>query len=170
MVSPLADLDQAVKHVHDISTYSQVNRQDQVKNLALRHELKPESEEQANFPNSILGRKNKAFYGRSEEIYQIKENLNPDDGMEQLRTYMIYGRRGVGKTAIALQFAHQNLAPRGSFDAIFWIQCETTVSIRQSFTEVAVSLNLPGADRDRHHEENLDAVHKWLKRTSELNH
>mgnify|MGYP002832414989 CR=1 FL=1 len=40
--------------------------------------MKPESEEQANFPNSILGRKNKAFYGRSEEIYQIKENLNPD--------------------------------------------------------------------------------------------
>ncbi|KAK0125805.1 hypothetical protein ONS95_007437 [Cadophora gregata] len=165
MVSQFGDLDQAVKHVNDISTYSQVNRQDQVKNLALRHELKPESEEQANFPNSILERKNTEFYGRREEIDLIKVHLNPEDGMERLRTYMIYGRRGVGKTAIALQFAHENLSPRGVFDAIFWIQCETSVSIRQSFTEVAVSLNLPGADRDRHHEENLDAVHKWLKRT-----
>ncbi|KAH7416714.1 hypothetical protein BKA64DRAFT_655866 [Cadophora sp. MPI-SDFR-AT-0126] len=165
MVSPFADLDEAVKHVHDISSYSQVNQQNEIKNLSVRHALKPESEEQANFPNSILERKNKEFYGRREEIDQIKTHLNPDDGMETLRTYMIYGRRGVGKTAIALQFAHETLSPRGSYDAIFWIQCETSVSIRQSFTEVAVSLNLPGADRDRHHEENLDAVHKWLKRT-----
>lgn len=168
MVSPFDDLDQAVKHVHDISAYSQVNQQEQVKNLAFRHELKPEGEEQANFPNSILDRKNTEFYGRLEEVGLIKSHLDPGDRNEGLRTYMIYGRRGVGKTAIALQFAHENLAPRGSsYDAVFWIQCETSVSIRSSFTEVAVSLNLPGADRDRHHEENLDAVHKWLKRTSE---
>ena len=168
MVAPFGDLDHAVKHVHDISTYSQVNQQEHVRNLALRHELKPEGEEQANFPNSILEKKNKEFYGRRDELNLIKGHLSPDDGNEGLRTYMIYGRRGVGKTAIALQFAHENLAPRGSYDAIFWIQCETTVTIRLSFTEVAVSLNLPGADRDRHHEENLDAVHKWLKRTSGL--
>jgi len=54
-------------------------------------------------------------------------------------------RRGVGKTDIALQYAYTN--PPG-FDAIFWIQCETTLSLRQSFTEAAVELNLPGADRN----------------------
>ncbi|KAL2064599.1 hypothetical protein VTL71DRAFT_3736 [Oculimacula yallundae] len=159
-----SELDQAVKHVHEISSYSEVNQQNQIKNLTLRHDLKPENEELANFPNFILDDKNKEFYGRRDEIDLIKTHLNPDDGTHRLRTYMIYGRRGVGKTAIALQFAHENLRPRGLYDAIFWIQCETSVSIRQSFTEVAVSLNLPGADRDKHHE-NLNAVQRWLKRT-----
>lgn len=70
--------------------------------------------------------------------------------------------RGVGKTELALQFAHMN---DGGYDAIFWIQCETSVSIRQSFTEVALALNLPGAAKDGRHEENLLAVLKWLKLT-----
>jgi hypothetical protein len=73
---------------------------------------------------------------------------------------------GVGKTEIALQFAHTN---PGNYDAIFWVQCETSVAIRQSFTNVALSLNLPGAAKDGHHEENLVAVRKWLKTTSKSN-
>ncbi len=53
--------------------------------------------------------------------------------------------RGVGKTELALQFAYTNPA---KYDAIFWIQCETSVAIRQSFTNVAIALNLPGAYKD----------------------
>ncbi|KAH9205993.1 P-loop containing nucleoside triphosphate hydrolase protein, partial [Leptodontidium sp. 2 PMI_412] len=109
--------------------------------------------------------RNAEFWGRQGELNLIMKHLGPNQGNGGLKTYMIYGRRGVGKTEIALEFAHNNLKPRGVYDAVFWIQCETTVSIRHSFTEVAVSLNLPGADRDRHHEENLEEVHKWLKRT-----
>jgi hypothetical protein len=93
----------------------------------------------------------------------------------------IYGRRGVGKTDIALQYAYTN--PAG-FDAIFWIACETSITLRQSFTDMAVALNLPGADRNGgwpfyngkfytdlqtgHHEENQLSVQKWLKTTSEV--
>jgi hypothetical protein len=40
------------------------------------------------------------------------------------------------------------------------------VAIRQSFTDIAVALELPGAQKDGHHEENLMAVKEWLKRTS----
>lgn len=68
----------------------------------------------------------------------------------------------MGKTELALQFAHMN---PGGYDAIFWIQCETSVAIRQSFTDVALSLNLPGAAKDGRHEENLLAVLRWLKLT-----
>lgn len=56
----------------------------------------------------------------------------------------IYGRRGVGKTDIALQYAYTN--PAG-FEAIFWIQCETSITLRQSFTDMAIALDLPGADQ-----------------------
>jgi Cdc6-like AAA superfamily ATPase len=104
---------------------------------------------------------NDRFYGRGAEMDKIEKYLSPK-GDQSLRTYTIYGRRGVGKTEIALQFSYMNQA---GFDAIFWIQCETTVSIRQSFTNVAVALNLPGADHNGHHEENQLAVQNWLKKT-----
>jgi NB-ARC domain len=132
--------------------------------MSLRHALIPEPEEPGIFPNKILPSraKNDKFYGRRDELDRIAKYLHPK-GDQSFRTYTIYGRRGVGKTEIALQFAHTN--PCG-FDAIFWIQCETSVAICQSFTKVAVSLNLPGADSGGHHQENLGMVHDWLKKTS----
>jgi len=124
----------------------------------------PESEEPGTFPNRILPfSQNPKFYGREDELDKINTYLAPR-GDQSLRTYTIYGKRGVGKTEIALQFAYTN---HPGYDAIFWIQCETSVAIRQSFTNVAISLNLPGADREGRHEENLLAVQNWLKRTRE---
>ncbi|KAH0564815.1 hypothetical protein GP486_001804 [Trichoglossum hirsutum] len=151
-----------VKHVGDITSFSKANMVAKVKNMALRHALTPESEEPGTFPNMILPfRQNPRFFGRVEELKKINDYLSPK-GDQSLRTYTIYGRRGVGKTEIALHFAHTNQA---GFDAIFWVRCESLVSIRQSFTDIAVSLDLPGADKDGHHEENLLAVHGWLKKT-----
>ena len=158
----LAELDGIVKHVNDVTNYSKVNQDRQIKNLTLRYALVPENEEPGSFPNIILPfSQNPRFYGRAVELEKIEKYLSPKDD-QSLRTYTIYGRRGVGKTEIALQFAYMN---QPGFDAIFWIQCETSVALRQSFTSVAVALNLPGADRDGHHEENQLAVQNWLKKT-----
>jgi hypothetical protein len=156
-------MDLTVKHVNDITVHSKVNMDRQVKNMSQRHALTEEPDEPGTFPNKILPfQQNHNFYGRKDELDKIYQHLVPT-GDQSYRTYTIYGRRGVGKTEIALQFAYTNPA---NYDAVFWIQCETSVAIRQSFTDVAVSLNLPGADRDGHHEENLLAVKEWLKKTS----
>jgi hypothetical protein len=164
----ISTLDQTVKHVNDITTFSKVNQDRKVKNMSLRHALVPEPDEHGTFPNRILPSReeNPRFYGRKDELDRITDYLSPKDD-QSFRSYTIFGRRGVGKTEIALQFAHTNPC---NFDAIFWIQCETSVAIRQSFTKVAVSLNLPGVDSDGHHEENLIKVQDWLKRTSELSY
>jgi hypothetical protein len=45
------------------------------------------------------------------------------------------------------------------------VQCETSASLRQSFTDIAVALELPGADRTGHFEENQIKVLQWLKKT-----
>ena len=51
------------------------------------------------------------------------------------------------------------------YDAIFWIQCETKASLRQSFVDIGIKLEL----RDRHSEvtfdENLQRVLRWLRHT-----
>lgn len=159
----LDELDGIVKHLNEVTSYSHANRDRQIKNLSRRHALLPDDEEPGKFPNLILPfSQNTRFYGRDAELDKIDEFLRPR-GDQSLKTYTIYGRRGVGKTQIALQYAYEN---RAGFDAIFWIQCETSVSIRQSFTDVAVALELPRAERHGRHEENQLAVHDWLKRTS----
>ena len=90
----------------------------------------------------ITKSQNLDFYGRKDELDRINQYLD-FKGNSSLRTYTIYGRRGVGKTEITLQYAYSN--PCG-FEAIFWIQCETSLSLRQSFTDMAVALDLPRAN------------------------
>jgi len=122
-----------------------VNREIYARNLSLRHAPLVLPDEYATFPITMIQRsQNENFYGRQEELERINRFLD-HRGSNGLRTYTIYGRRGVGKTDIALQYAYTN--PSG-FEAIYWVQCETSLSLRQSFTDMAVELNLPGADRD----------------------
>lgn len=159
----LRTMDSTVKHLNEITINTRVNLDLQVKNMSQRYALTAEPDEPGTFPNTILPFElNENFYGRKDELEKISDHLKPKND-NSYRTYTIYGRRGIGKTEIALQFAHSN--PAG-YDAVFWVQCETSVAIRQSFTDIAVALELPGAQKDGHHEENLMAVKEWLKRTS----
>lgn len=131
--------------MNDIISYSKANLDRQVKNMIIRHAPAAEPLETGAFPNILLPRQaNTKFYGRQDELEKIDRYLNWKRSDTGLRTYTIYGRRGVGKTEIAAQYAHTN--PAG-FDAVFWIQCETSIALRQSFTDVAISLGLPGADK-----------------------
>jgi AAA+ ATPase superfamily predicted ATPase len=96
----------------------------------------PEPEERASFPLTMLPHThNPNFYGRKEELAKIDKYLKWE-GNVALRTFSIYGRRGVGKTQIALEYAYRNPS---RFDAIFWVGCETKLSLRQSFTNIAMS-------------------------------
>lgn len=134
-----------VKHTHDITSYSVASLARQAKNISLRHGQIALPQDHATFPVSMIPKSQCSnFYGRTEELERINHHLDHRNSAELLRTYTIYGRRGVGKTDIALQYAYTN--PAG-FEDIFWIQCETSISLRQSFTDMAVELNLPGADK-----------------------
>lgn len=144
----LLEIERAVKHVNDIINYSKANREQQANNIAMRHGLVFQPEEPGTFPILMNSKKypngrNDEFYGRQEELDRINRYLDPR-GSRELRTYTIYGRRGVGKTDLAIEYAARNAA---GYDAIFWIECETSLSLRHSFTNMALELNLPGADR-----------------------
>jgi len=139
----LSNMETSVKHLNDIISYSQANLERQVKNLSIRHQPTVVLDEPATFPLQMLPQsQNEDFYGRVDELAKIHQYLDHQTNAN-LRTYTIYGRRGVGKTDIALEYAYTNPS---RFDSIFWIRCETSLSLRQSFTEMAVKLNLPGAD------------------------
>src|SRR3954465_10097496 len=100
-------MDASIKHPNDINAYTEANRMLQTKNLTFRHANIVLHEENVSFPCTRLPRnRNANFYGRTQELKKIDKFLGHNS--PNLRTYQIYGRRGVGKTDIALEYAHAN--------------------------------------------------------------
>jgi replication-associated recombination protein RarA len=61
-----------------------------------------------------------------------------------LSTVIIYGGGGVGKSAAALDVAHQ-FKEENCYDAIVWVNAENREVLRESFNKLAVKLILDGA-------------------------
>jgi Cdc6-like AAA superfamily ATPase len=161
----LDSMENTVKHLQSIGATSRANQATSTKliELGLRdRDQEKDGAEKALFPVETLPHYPRdCFVGREKEIENIRQRLSSTDP-DRLRTYLIYGRRGIGKTQIALEYCERY---RKDYDAIFWVRCETSASLRQSFADIAVALELDGADKNGHFEENLMKVLGWLKRT-----
>ncbi len=162
----LETMGSTIKHLQSMGTTSKVNKEQALSfaQLGLRdREIEKDGADPAIFPVQWLpiSFRTPFFKGRDQEIKKIHGVLYTSDA-SRLQTYLIYGRRGIGKTQIALEYSRRYL---NDYDAIFWVQCETRASLRQSFADIAVKLELDGADKNGHFEENLIKVLDWLKRT-----
>jgi hypothetical protein len=147
------ELDETTRHLNEIKSLSAVNQRNAIENMAQRQTIYPESEENAKFPLlSVPYQSNTKFFGRAKQLEKLHQYLAPKE-RPSLRTFTIYGRRGIGKTEIALQYAYMN--PSG-FDAIFWIRCETSLTLRSSFTNTAKSKMKNGIFRSQANRFSLD--------------
>ncbi|PYH93879.1 TPR-like protein [Aspergillus ellipticus CBS 707.79] len=88
------------------------------------------------------------FWGREHILSQIDGALAGNASTPSLRLFVLCGMAGVGKTQIALKYAN---ASRDKFDSIFWISSDNTITIGQSFREIAKSPGLiePGIENSR---------------------
>lgn len=106
------------------------------------------------------------FWGREEALQAAREALCSEEQGQSLKTFVLYGIGGVGKTQIALQYAKQS---RDIYNVILWVAADNSINVEQSFREIACSLGLVESD-----DEIQDAVKailkvkKWLFETSEL--
>ena len=82
---------------------------------------------------------NLKFYGRSVEMDELKNALDPGNEDQTLKVMSIYGLGGVGKTQLALHYANTS---RDSYDAIAWIQADTQTKIIQSLSTFTSKLGL----------------------------
>ena len=156
-----------VSHIHSIAAFTTLRKDRQTAYVAQRIEGTLQMKEYSHFPCiSVPLLRNEKFYGREDVLHRIEEHLDWKMNPDQIttRTFTIYGRRGIGKTHIALEYAYRN---DKNFDAIFWIQCETAASLRKSFTDMALSLRLPKAIQGGPHEDNLRLCHDWLRKTGQ---
>lgn len=118
------------------------------------------------FPCVKIPSPRQCFQGRDEHLKAIKNHLIESEKTNDLRSFAIYGLGGVGKTSLALNFAHY-CRENKKYDAIFWLNGETPFALRQCFTDIAYCLELirPGMNEDQ--ESNVLLVLNWLNKTSE---
>ncbi|EXJ60696.1 hypothetical protein A1O7_04849 [Cladophialophora yegresii CBS 114405] len=164
-VETYESLAKTIRHLRDVTTNNRINHSQDTRigadGLRLRQE-QMDAGEKAIFPLTILPNlRADHFIGRERDLENIHEWLGLQE-TPAIRTYTIYGRRGIGKTQIALEYARKHWK---HYHAVFWIQAETKGALRQSFTDIALALELPGADKNSTFDENLMRVLRWLRHT-----
>ena len=123
-------------------------------------------EEYANLPCVILPSIiTSRFFDRTDVLSRIEEHFSKVDADRSFRSLALYGPDGVGKSSIGLRYVEAKLQ-RGELDAMFWVHSEKPVTIRQSFTDIALRLKLPDALL-KDHDENHALVLRWLQHTRE---
>ncbi len=128
---------------------------------------KSQPEEQVKLPCVILPAiRTSRFFDRTDVIEKIEDHFKKVDPDISFRSLALYGLGGVGKSSVALRFAEGKVR-RGELDAMFWVYSEKLVTIRQSFTDIAMQLKLPDA-RPKDHDENHALVMSWLQHTRKL--
>ena len=162
----LSSIDSTERHLRDLSSSSRLDQPQSkvfISELAIRDRVLPtDGSEKAIFPLEMLPQfHTEHFIGRVKDIEKIHSCLSPAEA-QKLRKYHIYGRRGVGKTQLALEYCRQH---KDAFDAIFWIQCETKASLRQSFANIATKLELVSENVIVDFSEALIRVLRWLRQT-----
>jgi hypothetical protein len=116
----------------------------------------------ADFPlNTLPYPEYRGFYGREDILKQLGAALLPTQSSRGIQSVLLHGLGGVGKSQTALAFAHRN---SGCFDAIFWVRSETETSLKDSFTNIALALQIAGGRGEGHDEENLLYFQAWLRK------
>ena len=111
----------AIKHIQQTSMNSKAN-QEYVAKLQLSQAFsfrnRQNNVDYTAFPVQVLPKTRvETFYGRDAQIDEIDAYLG-NHHLDRLRTFTIYGRRGIGKTQIALEFAYRYAS---KFEAVFWV-------------------------------------------------
>lgn len=103
------------------------------------------------------------LYDRHDIFRQLDNLLVPCAADLSLQSVALHGVGGVGKTSIASSYAEKKYYEE-VYDVVAWIHGEKDSSLRQSFTNIAMRLKLPGA-QSQADEENQILVHHWLQST-----
>jgi hypothetical protein len=82
--------------------------------------------------------RNPHFTGRGDLLHQLRERLRSGEGT--LVVQALYGLGGVGKSQLAMEYAHRFAA---DYDVIWWISAEHPVLITEQLANLGAKLDLP---------------------------
>lgn len=111
----------AIKHIQQTTMNSKANQDFAAKlelSQAFAFRTRRNDVDYTAFPVQVLPKTRiETFYGRQAQIDEIDAYLG-NQRLDQLRTFTMYGRRGIGKTQIALEYAYRHAS---KFEAVFWV-------------------------------------------------
>jgi tetratricopeptide (TPR) repeat protein len=102
-------------------------------------------------------RRNPTFTGREQPLAELAEQLGRDAAAAVTQT--LQGAGGVGKTALAVEYAYRH---RSQFDTVWWVRAEQPTSLVGDYAGLAGALRLPGAGQADQQLAGL-AVRRWLE-------
>ncbi|PBK60282.1 hypothetical protein ARMSODRAFT_730524 [Armillaria solidipes] len=80
------------------------------------------------------------FIGREEYFFKLKKYFAPCEKPWKRRSLLLYGMGGIGKSQIALNFAHNEQQSK-YFSVTFWIDATSEDTIIQSLKNIQVEYN-----------------------------
>jgi tetratricopeptide (TPR) repeat protein/cellulose biosynthesis protein BcsQ len=86
-----------------------------------------------------VGPRNATFTGRGAALEQLRDQLLRR-GQSVIVPQALYGLGGIGKTQVALEYAHRF---RADYDVVWWISAEFKERVNSSLAELADSLDIP---------------------------
>jgi Cdc6-like AAA superfamily ATPase len=155
-----------VKAVKEAAAMSQQgNRGNDLPWLYSMISLNPRSlKDQATLPCIILPpSRSSKFFNRDDVVDKI-ENHFSQRSSQTFRSIALYGMAGVGKTRVAIKYTQSQFTQR-KVSAVFWVEAESKMKVKQSFTDIAARLQLPGYV-PHNHKDNRLLVLTWLQNTS----
>ncbi|RSM15449.1 hypothetical protein CDV31_005042 [Fusarium ambrosium] len=106
---------------------------------------RPSFQESRSPCHSIPFLRNQNFVGRQEVIEEFKTRFFREDHCQRVA---LVGLGGVGKTQVALQFAHWVCANKPDY-SVFWVSALSLNSFEQSYIEIATTLGLLDQDKSQ---------------------
>lgn len=110
--------------------------------------------------------RNCLFTGRADTLAKIKETLTPDGKPElksrdsSLKVFVLHGLPGIGKTSLAVEFAHLS---KEDFSHVFWIAADSREKLNQGLVGMARSLGLTSNAIGEEPEKVVNTAISWLK-------
>jgi Cdc6-like AAA superfamily ATPase len=151
--------------VEKITRFSTKSQADNVTWLYSVLSLSPRSwHDEASLPCVMLPpARSSKFFDREDIIVKVEDHFK-GPGPGSFRSVALYGLGGVGKTHVAMKYAEKQHVKR-EVNAVLWIEAESDMELKQSFTKIAKALKLPGTV-PHSHDDNRLLVMNWLHNTS----
>lgn len=111
--------------------------------------------------NNLPSPPNLFFTGRKAYLEQLDELLKENKSVAITQTVSISGLGGIGKTQLALEYAHRSYR-NNTYRAIFWVDAAEITTIETSYILLAHILALPEKD-DNETDYIVKAVKQWLE-------
>ncbi|MEU1098251.1 FxSxx-COOH system tetratricopeptide repeat protein, partial [Streptomyces sp. NPDC005877] len=87
--------------------------------------------------------RNTWFTGRTDLLDRVRDQLRGDSRSAQRLPQVLYGLGGVGKTQVALEYAHRF---RADYDLVWWIEAERPDLVVASLAQLAAEMDLRAGD------------------------